>query len=420
MAPDNSSHADLIRALRNTLINLSENPYPHVSNPENCKKRASVALILRVRQSFHDDPARATPRSLEQFFEQEWVQRGDPEAIFIKRAARQGDRWTSHVALPGGKRDAEDADDRAVAIRETAEEIGLDLNSPNALFVGNLPERVVSTSWGKVPIMVLCPFVFLWTQPDVPPLKLQPNEVASTHWVPLRILLSPSSRTSEYTDVSDRFTRQGGPVMKTLVRSMVGHMRFSAIRLIPSESLFCSSTAEFFADDAPLSHTWHAQMRRWWFGSNAVSPETRPLLLWGLTLGMLADFLEQLPPHNAIELWSYPTFTTWDVRFIIHLLTRSLKRENEARLGVSQTAMDGETQALATNSDISSAGRRNEKVTPTLKGKNQTRSYAVGIMLEGYYDLARQGVWIATGVRVAVLAMAVYLVAPKLVSRYFQ
>ncbi len=88
---------------------------------------------------------------MEQFFSQPWAQEGDPEAVFIKRAARPGDRWTSHVALPGGKRDPEDADDKAVAVRETAEEIGLDLDSPNAFYVGNLPERVVSTSWGKVP-----------------------------------------------------------------------------------------------------------------------------------------------------------------------------------------------------------------------------------------------------------------------------
>jgi hypothetical protein len=255
--------------------------------------------------------------------------------------------------------------------------------------------------------MVLCPFVFLWTQPDVPPLKLQPNEVASTHWVPLRILLSPKARAYE------------GPVMKTLVRSMVGHMQFSAIRLIPSESLFCSSTTEFFDEkDRPL-HTWYTQMRRLWCGGQDISPETRPLLLWGLTLGMLADFLEQLPPHNAIELWSYPTFTTWDVRFIIHLLTRPLKRDNEARLGVSQTAMDSETQALATNPNPASGLAQVDKGALPLKGKNQTRSYAVGIMLEGYYDLARRGVWIATSVRVAVLAMAVYVLAPKLVSRYF-
>jgi 8-oxo-dGTP pyrophosphatase MutT (NUDIX family) len=79
------------------------------------------------------------------------VQRGDPEVVFIKRAAREGDRWTSHVALPGGKRDPEDEDDKATAVRETSEEIGLDLNGRDAMFVGNLPERVVSTSWGKVP-----------------------------------------------------------------------------------------------------------------------------------------------------------------------------------------------------------------------------------------------------------------------------
>jgi 8-oxo-dGTP pyrophosphatase MutT (NUDIX family) len=79
------------------------------------------------------------------------VQKGDAEVVFIKRAARQGDRWTSHVALPGGKRDPEDEDDKAVAVRETSEEIGLDLTSSDALFVGNLPQRVVSTSWGKVP-----------------------------------------------------------------------------------------------------------------------------------------------------------------------------------------------------------------------------------------------------------------------------
>jgi 8-oxo-dGTP pyrophosphatase MutT (NUDIX family) len=79
------------------------------------------------------------------------VKHGDPEALFIKRASRVGDRWTGHVALPGGKRDPEDADDRATATRETWEEIGLDLNAENAIPVGNLSERVVTTSFGRTP-----------------------------------------------------------------------------------------------------------------------------------------------------------------------------------------------------------------------------------------------------------------------------
>src|SRR3954447_24815658 len=96
--------------------------------------------------------------------------------------------------------------------------------------------------------MVLCPFVFLLTNPDTPTLKLQPTEVASTHWVPLRVLLSPSVRTYEYVDVSDRFARQGGILVKSIIRSVLGKMRFSAIRLIPSESVYCSSTTEFFTE----------------------------------------------------------------------------------------------------------------------------------------------------------------------------
>lgn len=131
---------------------LAKHPYPEVSNPPGCKKRASVALVLRIRPDYKNWPQAAKGEvDLEGFFAQDWVRHGDPEVAFIKRAARVGDRWTSHVALPGGKRDPEDEDDKAVAVRETVEEIGLDLNSPDAMFVGNLPERVVRTSWGTVP-----------------------------------------------------------------------------------------------------------------------------------------------------------------------------------------------------------------------------------------------------------------------------
>lgn len=163
MSNDKSSSktSALSEALHKTLSELIHNPYPYVPNPENCTKRASVALILRIRPhkdhwpetylSQADSNASAGTVFVSDFFGQSWVQYGDPEVVFIKRAARPGDRWTSHVALPGGKRDPEDMNDKATAVRETSEEIGLDLTSPNAFFVGNLPERVVSTSWGKVP-----------------------------------------------------------------------------------------------------------------------------------------------------------------------------------------------------------------------------------------------------------------------------
>lgn len=88
--------------------------------------------------------------------------------LFIKRAARTGDRWSAHVALPGrllhltlisgGKRDPEDVDDRFTAERETREEIGLDLTSENSLYCGGLDQRTVSTSATIIPLMVLCPY----------------------------------------------------------------------------------------------------------------------------------------------------------------------------------------------------------------------------------------------------------------------
>ena len=156
--------AILISSLHRTLNSLLQSPYPTIPNPPSCKKRASVALILRIRPHFDHPPPPDTDlkdesnqkdadTKLSDFFAQPWVQAGDPEVVFIKRAARVGDMWTSHVALPGGKRDPEDVDDGETAIRETLEEIGLDLTDGSVVGVGNLPERVVKTSWGKVPFV---------------------------------------------------------------------------------------------------------------------------------------------------------------------------------------------------------------------------------------------------------------------------
>ena len=147
--------------LKGILREIHQEDCPHVPNPPGCKKRASVALIIRVRPPFAQ-LANCRPETrlsttqgfddiLDEFYSQDWVNQGDPEVLFIKRAARVGDRWTGHIALPGGKRDPEDADDRATSIRETREETGLELVTDHCLFIGNLPERVVRTAWGHTP-----------------------------------------------------------------------------------------------------------------------------------------------------------------------------------------------------------------------------------------------------------------------------
>lgn len=135
--------------------------FAHVSNPPTCKKRASVALVIRIRPIYphqavyaletSDSSVASFQKRLDSFFAQAWVQHGDPEILFIKRATRTNDRWTGHIALPGGKRDPGDLDDWETSIRETKEEIGLDLCADHCLPIGNLPERIVTTTWGQVP-----------------------------------------------------------------------------------------------------------------------------------------------------------------------------------------------------------------------------------------------------------------------------
>ncbi|KAL2825456.1 NUDIX hydrolase domain-like protein [Aspergillus cavernicola] len=433
MKPDSTpaQELDLLsQSLHNVLLDLHQNSYPHVPNSPQCKKRASVALVLRVRPTYNHRPDRSSlltndtnasvKQQLDTFFSQPWVQNGDPEALFIKRASRVGDRWTGHVALPGGKRDPEDADDRAAAIREASEEVGLDLTTNDCIYVGNLPERVVTSSWGSVPLMVLCPYVFLLTGCDSPTLTLQPTEVASTHWVSLDALLSPSSRTVEHVDMTQRLASTGGLMARLASRSMMGYMQFSAIKLMPTETLQCNINLKRSVESAQAT-TWLQNFRSW-FRTHRSDSQSPPLLLWGLTLGILADFLDMLPPHTAVQLWNYPNFTSPDLALIVNLLTYQLRRRNmhQVKLGVrrrpSNTAIDGETAALP----VLEMDKKDDRNHVGIGGLGVGRyfglsdkspdgsAYAVGIMLRGYYQKIRIALYIFVVWRMAMGSVAAF------------
>ncbi|KAF2146094.1 uncharacterized protein K452DRAFT_283376 [Aplosporella prunicola CBS 121167] len=425
---------ELLGHLKTLLLDLSNNPYPHVPNPPNLKKRASVALIIRVQPRFSHPPSKgaesivqidnadaeaSVERRLDAFFEQDWVQNGDPEVLFIKRAHRPGDRWTSHVALPGGRRDPEDADDRAAAVRETLEEVGIELTPANSISVGNLPERVVTTSWGKVPLMVLCPYIYLLTDPEPPVLRLQPTEVGSTHWVSIRALLSPSQRTYWHEDVSNRLAKQEVGIKRWFLRQMLGKMIFAAVRLIPSQSTYCS-TIPGFVPEEPSSPTFAGKLSKWWHGAEPTSSTDTPLLLWGLTLGIMADFLDLLPPYNSVKLWTYPTFTPYDVQFMLWAISYSFRKRkqkevleyhNEAPItveeGLDAIEAGGKAKELeAPESGISGLGV--ERYYSRLGQKQRaTRSSSVGVMLEGYYDIIRKTVALALIGRVSAFSILV-------------
>lgn len=239
--------------------------------------------------------------------------------------------------------------------------------------------------------MVLCPYLFLLTGQTAPVLALQPTEIAATHWVPLRALLSPSMRTREFVDVSSRYAKRGGPIARAALRVLLGKMMFSAVELVPSESLFSSSTSGFIPEKSTSSTAVISEVARTEFGIPlSTSYAGQRLLLWGLTLGVLADFLDTLPPYNAVKLWHYPTFTVPDLRGLIYLFTFRLRNNNAGDLSggtwPSQTAVDATTQAMAVSAQPRGRGRRRNDVGIGGLGVGSHPSHAVGKMLSGYYE----------------------------------
>lgn len=107
-----------------------------------------------------------------------------PRLVVIRRVDRDGDPWSGHAALPGGKHDDADRDLVGTARRETAEEVGLDLPEP----IGRLDDIGGRTHMG-----VVSPFVFALD--EAPPLHPEPSEVASAHWIPLDVLVDPVHRS---------------------------------------------------------------------------------------------------------------------------------------------------------------------------------------------------------------------------------
>jgi 8-oxo-dGTP pyrophosphatase MutT (NUDIX family) len=128
---------------------------------------------------------------------------GDPErpsVCLIKRAQREGDPWSGHMAFPGGRADPTDASAEAVAEREAAEEVGLRLSATQ--LIAPLIEMPVRAG-GREMALKLAAFVY-HLDGDPPPLAPQTAEVAEALWVPLEHLYDPAHRTRY------RMRRDGG------------------------------------------------------------------------------------------------------------------------------------------------------------------------------------------------------------------
>ena len=131
--------------------------------PEGSERYAAIAVIFRAGRA------------------------GQPELLLIKRSDHVGDPWSGHVACPGGRAEPGDKDLEATAVRETLEEIGVDLRKHGRI-LGTLDD--VAPRISALPPLVIRPFVAV-VEADV---RIVPSgEVAGVFWVPLSVLREPAS-----------------------------------------------------------------------------------------------------------------------------------------------------------------------------------------------------------------------------------
>jgi hypothetical protein len=169
-------------------------------------------------------------------------------------------------------------------MRQTWEEIGIDLAEPCYSCIGQLDDREITTSLGKRLLMILSPFVFLQLTPAAP----APDPVPTTtlHWTPLSSLVSlhtPPTWSTVTVDAASRLAPKHSAILKILVQVLIGSMQFPAIVLRPSESTS-------MGEKAAASGKSRDGLAEKGLPAAPMRPAQK-LKLWGLSLGMTLDLL---------------------------------------------------------------------------------------------------------------------------------
>ena len=130
------------------------------------------------------------------------------EILLIRRAVREGDPWSGHMAFPGGRAQPGDADLAHTAARETHEEVGIDPRAGGA-WLGALDDLAPASGVRRI---VVQPHVFA-VAADAEPVP-DPREVDAALWISLGELADPAVAT-EYLHVLEGGARMRLPAFGT-------------------------------------------------------------------------------------------------------------------------------------------------------------------------------------------------------------
>ncbi|KAK4526675.1 hypothetical protein GAYE_SCF26G4591 [Galdieria yellowstonensis] len=263
-------------------------------------RRAAVSIVLRFGSLSRDIPVDST-RSLLDFLQYIEVSgASNLQILYIQRAKQANDPWSGHIAFPGGRQEGNEKDIET-AIRETKEEVGLDLgNWRHFICIGRLSDREIRLRNRSLNDSAYCAFVFLQLTAATPPLKLCPSEVASAFWVSLDTFLLYGDQLLCTKAIERKWDIWWFRWLSYLLPKSIYHwlaldrVYFSAIALKP----------------------WVVAME---YAKDGVIAAGRddPLWLWGLTLAATSDLLESVmdkrldhifvTPANRLVSWWIPS-----------------------------------------------------------------------------------------------------------------
>ncbi|KAF7367227.1 Nudix hydrolase domain-containing protein [Mycena sanguinolenta] len=293
----------VVPLLSRALHRIRSTPPRIIASPPTQPRRAAVSLIIRVVPAPNAvfPPESANPVTLSEFFELDWVNdpAARPEILFLQREnpapedsamSRMRNTQEAHVAFPGGRMEADDEGGLYTAMRQTWEEIGIDLAEKDYTCIGQLDDREITTSLGKRLLMILSPFVFLQLTPNAPP----PDPAVSTtlHWTSLASLVSahaPPRWSTVAVDAASRLAPKHSTALRLIVQALVGSMEFPAIIVHPS------SLPSITLDGKPNIDILEKGILQ------AAIPHK--LKLWGLSLGMTLDLMSYmvLPEPSSLR-----------------------------------------------------------------------------------------------------------------------